>query len=297
METMAHFGDLCMKGEPRNGESMSIKMIAMDMDGTFLDDDKNIPAENIEAVRACADRGIEIVPATGRTLLGLPDEVKNMPGVRYAITVNGAVVVDLKEDKVINTCKLDSKLAVRIMELARDSEDDIMYDAYVDGIGYTTENFRKRFDYYVQTPVLVELLKKTRKVVNDTIEYVCDGEKEVEKINFFFRDEQARQRMRKLLETIPEVIATSAIPSNLEINAKGADKGSALLRLAEHLGIRQEETMAFGDGGNDVTMIKKAGIGVAMENGYESVKAEADHITASNNEAGVAKAIRQFALK
>lgn len=276
---------------------MSIKLIAVDMDGTFLDDEKNIPTENMEAVRECASRGIELVPATGRTLLGLPDEVKHMPGVRYAITVNGAVVVDLNEEKVIHSCKINTNLAVRIMELARDSEDDIMYDAYIDGIGYTTENFRKRFDYYVRTPVLVELLRKTRKVVDDNIEYVREHHKEVEKINLFFREEQARQKMRKLLEAIPEIVVTSAIPSNLEINAKGADKGNAILRLAEYLKIRQEETMAFGDGGNDVTMIQKAGIGVAMENGYESVKAEADYITASNNEAGVAKAIRLFALK
>lgn len=276
---------------------MSIKLIAVDMDGTFLDDEKNIPTENMEAVRECAKRGIEMVPATGRTLLGLPDEIKHMPGVRYAITVNGAVVVDLKEEKVIHSCKINTDLAVKIMELARDSEDDIMYDAYIDGIGYTTENFRKRFDYYVRTPVLVELLRKTRKVVDDNIEYVREHHKEVEKINLFFREEQARQKMRQLLETIPEIVVTSAIPSNLEINAKGADKGNAILRLAEYLKIRQEETMAFGDGGNDVTMIQKAGIGVAMENGYESVKAEADYITASNNEAGVAKAIRLFALK
>lgn len=276
---------------------MSIKLIAVDMDGTFLDDEKNIPTESMEAVRECAKRGIEMVPATGRTLLGLPDEIKHMPGVRYAITVNGAVVVDLKEEKVIHSCKINTDLAVKIMELARDSEDDIMYDAYIDGIGYTTENFRKRFDYYVRTPVLVELLRKTRKVVDDNIEYVREHHKEVEKINLFFREEQARQKMRQLLETIPEIVVTSAIPSNLEINAKGADKGNAILRLAEYLKIRQEETMAFGDGGNDVTMIQKAGIGVAMENGYESVKAEADYITASNNEAGVAKAIRLFALK
>lgn len=276
---------------------MSIKLIATDMDGTFLDDNKNIPEENRKAIAECAARGIEIVPATGRTLPGLPEEVKNMPGVRYVITVNGAVVVDLKEKKTIRCCKIKTELAVKLMEMARDSEDEIMYDAYIDGIGYTTEEFYKRFGYYVQTPELVELLKKTRRTVEDSIAYVHEKQKEVEKINLFFKDPHARMKMLDRLKEIPEIVVTSAIPSNLEINAKGADKGSALLRLAEHLGIRLEETMAFGDGGNDLTMIKMAGIGVAMENGYDSVKAEADHITAANHEAGVAKAIREFILR
>ena len=276
---------------------MEIKLIATDMDGTFLDDEKNIPEENLDAFAECAARGIEIVPATGRTVLALPEEIKMLPGVRYAITVNGAVVMDLKENAVISTCRIGTDLAVKLMELACDSQDDIMYDAYVDGIGYTTETFYSDFERYVSTPALAQLYRKTRQIVDNNIEYVRTCGKEVEKINMFFMDPGARERMRKILETIPEIVVTSAISSNLEINAKGADKGGALLRLAEHLGIRREETMAFGDGGNDLTMIKEAGLGVVMEKGYEYVKAAADYVTVTNNEAGVAKAIRKFVLK
>ena len=108
---------------------MEIRMSATDMDGTLLDDEKNIPEENLAALAECAARGIEIVPATGRTMVGLPEEVKNLPGVRYAITVNGAVVMDLKENAVISTCRIGADLAVKLMELARASQDDILYDA------------------------------------------------------------------------------------------------------------------------------------------------------------------------
>lgn len=69
---------------------MEIRLIAADMDGTLLDDEKRIPEENLRAFRACAARGIEIVPATGRTMRGLPDELRNLPGVHYAILTNGA---------------------------------------------------------------------------------------------------------------------------------------------------------------------------------------------------------------
>ena len=151
---------------------MGIKLIATDMDGTFLDDEKNIPEENLKALMECADRGIEIVPATGRTVLGLPEEIKALPGVRYAITTNGAVVADLKEDREVSTCRIPTELAVKVMTMARESRDDIMYDAYIEGIGYTTEYFYANVEKYVLTKGLAELVRRTRRVADDNIAYV-----------------------------------------------------------------------------------------------------------------------------
>lgn len=275
---------------------MTIKLIATDLDGTFVNDQKQLLEENMQAFAACAERGIQIVPATGRTIFSVPEEIKNLPGVRYAITTNGASVADLKTGKFISTCRMSRETAIRVMELARDSEDDIMYDAYVEGIGYARADFYDNLEHYVQTPALVDLVRKTRKPVSDNIEYIRNCGTEVEKINLFFVDMEARAKMRAILAEIPEIIVSSAIPNNLEINAVGADKGSALMRLAELLDIKREETMAFGDGENDISMIRMAGFGVAMENAEEHVKAAADHITVTNNEAGVAAAIRKFVL-
>lgn len=275
---------------------MEIKLIATDMDGTFLDDNKTAPEENIRALTECAARGIQIVPATGRTIFAVPQEIKNLPGVRYAITTNGASVADLKAGTIISTCRMSAELAAKVMEYARDSADDIMYDAYVEGVGYTTDYFYGHLDHYVKSPELAALVRKTRRPVSDNIAYVKGCGKEVEKINLFFVDAEARKRMRELLSGVSGIVVSSAISNNLEINAAGADKGGALARLAEYLGIKKEETMAFGDGENDLSMIKMAGIGVAMENGEESVKAAADYVTVTNNEAGVAAAIRQFVL-
>ena len=276
---------------------MKIKLIATDMDGTFLDDNKEAPEENIRALAECAARGIEVVPATGRTILSVPEEIKNLPGVRYAITTNGAVVADLKEGTISSTCNMTADLAAAVMDIARDSEDDIMYDAYIEGVGYTTDYFWEHLDYYAASPGIAGLIRKTRRPVPDNIAYVRECGQDVEKINMFFVDMEARKRMRERLSKIPEILVTSAIPENLEINADGATKGSALLRLAEYLNISREETMAFGDGENDLSMIECAGIGVAMENGEESVKAAADHVTVTNNEAGVAVAIHRFILQ
>ena len=92
------------------------------------------------------------------------------------------------------------------------------------------------------------------------------------------------------------VRATSSLYNNLEINASSATKGRALMWLADYLKIDREATMALGDGGNDLSMIQAAGIGVAMVNGLEEVKAAADFITMSNDEDGVAAAVEKFVL-
>ena len=275
---------------------MTIKLIATDLDGTFVDDRKQLIDENVQAFAECAERGIHIVPTTGRTIIGIPEEIKNLPGVRYAITSNGATVFDLQSGKVISSCLMSAETVLRIMELARDSEDDIMYDAYVDGVGYTKQEFWDNLLHYVPNPAVLDLVRKTRKAVPDNIEHIRKLGVDIEKINLFFVTEEARVRMRKVLAEIPEILVSSSLPNNLEINAAGAHKGGALLRLAELLGIRQEETMAFGDGENDISMIRMSGFGVAMENAGENVKSVADHITVTNNEAGVAVALRKFVL-
>ena len=138
---------------------MEIKLIATDMDGTFLDDAKHAPEENINALSECAARGIHIVPATGRIINAIPDEIQNLPGVRYIIAVNGAVVADLETGKIISTCKMRTDLAVKIMEMARDSADDIMYDAYVGGMGRVDNRFYVNVEHYVQSPGVVGLVR------------------------------------------------------------------------------------------------------------------------------------------
>ena len=182
---------------------MKIRLIATDMDGTFLDDEKQIPEANWQALLACAARGIQIVPATGRTVRGIPDRIRTLPGVRYAITTNGAVVADLKEDRIISTCRIPVDTALRVLEMARDSGDDIMYDAYMDGIGCTTQYFYDHAERYAVSAGVAALIRKTRRVVPDNIRYVKEMGKEIDKINMFFTDMEARKRMRVSLGQIP----------------------------------------------------------------------------------------------
>mgnify|MGYP002249290137 CR=1 FL=1 len=145
--------------------------------------------------------------------------------------------------------------------------------------------------------VLTHVCLGTTVWVPDNIRYVKEMGKEIDKINMFFTDMEARKRMRVSLGQIPGILVTSSIPNNLEINAAGADKGSDLLRLAEFLGIGREATMACGDGENDLAMPRAAGLGVALENGGAPVQPAGDLVTVSHNAAGVASARRTLGIE
>lgn len=108
-------------------------------------------------------------------------------------------------------------------------------------------------------------IRATRRAVTDMVEYLREKKCPVQKMNLNFKDRESKQAVRAKLEAMPEVLVTSSLPWNLELNAAGITKGSGLRNLCQYLGIEAEETMAFGDGENDWPMLEAAGIGVAME--------------------------------
>ncbi|MEY8356991.1 Cof-type HAD-IIB family hydrolase [Lachnospiraceae bacterium 54-53] len=271
---------------------MNIKLIALDLDGTLLDSKKQLSDANRQALSLCIQKGIWIVPCTGRTISGVPAEVKGIPGVRYAITTNGGVIEDLEEKKVIDTRMLPWELALELLQTVDAYR--VMYDPYIDRRGITEPRFFEHLSEYNLSQELQDMVRDTRDIYPNIIEFVKKSRKPVEKINLFFADMEERARLRAELEKRNDILVTSSMPLNLEINALGATKGDAILRLASHLGIEREQTMAIGDGENDFSMIQKAGIGVAMRNGREELLAAADYITDTNDEDGVAAAIKRF---
>ncbi len=271
-----------------------IKLIALDLDGTLLNSQKRLSQRNENALKECIRRGVEIVPCTGRIWKGIPDFIREFPGVRYAITVNGAAIVDIQKKEELDQRKLSGIQALEILELAKSF--NTMYDAYIEGQGYGEKRFMENMDYYDIPPVIQTMIRDTRITVDDVIEKVKESDLPVEKINYFFNDLEERARAREALLARGDVIISSSFPFNLEINAVGATKGEGILRLAARLGLKPEETMGFGDGENDLSMMEQAGFGVAMENGEEIVKQAADYVTDTNDADGVAQAIEKFVL-
>ncbi len=273
---------------------MDIQLIAIDMDGTLLDDDKKLSGRNRAALCACLERGIYIVPATGRPAGGLPEELKGIPGIRYGIFTNGAKVADLETGETIAESQIGWEQAVEVLEFL--SRFPAAYDPYVAGRGKMEARFRDHLERYGLPPVMQKLVLSTRDEVEDEVALVREGKLSVEKINVFTDDRKLREMLRRYLEQMPGLAVTSSLEYNLEINASSATKGNGLRCLAGYLGLEMEKTMAFGDGSNDLSMIRAAGFGIAMGNAMDAVKEQADYVTGSNQKNGVAEAIERFVL-
>ena len=274
---------------------MDIKLISFDLDGTFLDDKKNIHPDNIKAIEAAAAKGVHIVPATGRTYTGLPQVLRDIPFIRYYITANGAHVYDAKEDKVISRAEIPLSLAMRFYEYADTLP--AIYDCYRLTCGYMTASMWDRCEEFISSPEMLKHVKAMRHPVPELKQYLIETGEDILKMQMFFTDMDERRRQLELMPRMfPELVFSSSIPGNIEINIAAGTKGQALVRLCRLLGFEPDEAMAIGDGSNDLDMVASAGLGVAMENAIDELKAAAKYVTGHCNEAGFARAIEKFVL-
>ena len=272
-----------------------IKIIALDLDGTLLDSEKRLTEENRRALEQAAERGIEIVPTTGRIYAIIPEVVRQLPFVHYAVTVNGAEVYDVKNDRVLAKSELPWQKAVEIMEYL--DRFDVVYDCYQRGGGYMTKTHLDKVGDYLTSDYFKAIYAKSRIPVPELKAYLQERGEGVQKVQFCTKDQALRAFLLEDLKTRFDGVAVStALPYNGEINEKNAHKGGALQKLCDYLGCTMENVMTIGDGANDITMLQMAGVSVAMENAAPEVKAAAKYVTASCDENGVAQAIRKFCL-
>ena len=272
---------------------MLVKLIAFDLDGTLFDDRKQLPEENMAALQAAKIAGVLLVPATGRILRGLPDELLQPGLFRYFIFANGASVYDLETETQLAGACISPELAVRICEHMDTLP--VLYDCYRGEWGYMTQwMYETAQEFFELEPEILKLVRRLRKPVPELKKNIRQVNIPLEKLQMYFRPEQMEERARQLEELpslFPEIIATSSLKNNIEINSVHAGKGRALRALCEHLGIDPADTVAFGDGLNDADMLAAAGRGIAMENAVAAVKQKADAVTENNNDAGVGKEI------
>ena len=240
------------------------------------------------------EKGILVVIATGRPCSGITEEIRTFPGIRYALTSNGARIVDMYTQKVLVEHLLPLKSAKKALEILQ--KYDTLQEVYFDGQGYAEEDKLEMISRYHHNPHMWDYVRKSRKPVLSIPELVAGENRDMDKAQALFADMGELAQAWKELEQYEDLVLVSSLGYNIEINAVGVDKGRGLMELGELLGICPQEIMAFGDGDNDIRMLEKAGIGVAMGNALDNVKAAADYVTDTNDEEGVAKAIIKFAL-
>jgi cof-like hydrolase len=270
-------------------------MIGFDLDGTLLTTDKILTERTKKALEAAADQGVILVPATGRPLCGLPKELLELPFIKYAVTANGARILETKTEQVLSEMLISVEKAREILDIFSDY--DTLRDVYYDGIGYSEKEKLVHIQDYVMTKAMGEYILNTRVPVESVEEKFETENRGTDKVQALFRYQTDKEEAWKRIRKVTGVEATGALENNIEVNAEGVHKGMALLKLGEIFGISREEIAAFGDGSNDTMMLKTVGMGVAMANGMPEVKAAADRLTDSNDEEGVARFIEKYILK
>lgn len=273
---------------------METKMIFLDLDGTLLDDQKNVPRVNHEAIDEALCLGHKVLVCTGRPLSSAIRQIPllglDKPGC-YVITYNGGLIYDTWEKKVIYKKTLPMDQVRYVFEKAYEYG-GIHIQTYTDE-GFICEYDTKESRDYER------IVKTKRKVVKDVFAEM-NGQEPCKMLAI------ARGYDRKRIEGFRESVMGWAKGKMeiyfssyeyLEFVPEGINKGNSIKRMSEFLKIPMENTIAVGDAENDITMIKAAAVGAVMRNANDQIKQYGDYITEkNNNEGGVAEVIRKFML-
>lgn len=268
-----------------------MKLLAFDLDGTALFHHKTISKENKSALYHAANSGVTVVPATGRILSFLPEEILEIPNLRYLICSNGAMIFDRVKEKRIYENNIPNRKAAQALAYLQQRK--VYIELYINGKA-VSECPGKQYvvEKYQMQQVNTFFLNKEIEHVNSLSELLENPKICPEKINLPYIPKAVQGEIICGLHTMQGIKVTSSISTNLELNNDSATKGTALKWLAEYLQISRGEIMAIGDNENDVEMLQYADISVAIGGGAEKAIHAANYITASCEENGLAKAIK-----
>lgn len=276
-----------------------IKLVALDLDGTLFDNSSRISKRNLTAIRSITDKGIHVVISTGRPFEGIPfDQIKGT-GINYAITANGSGIYEISTGKCLYENAMDEELVTPILSFLLTR--DIHMDAFIGGKGYTPIQCVETAQKLTVPSSIKNYIITTRTRLDNILQFIHENQLKVQKmtLNFYPAADGTlidRETVRKFLVSNPSITTVCGGYNNLEFTRADANKGVGLRKLAEILGVNPDATMAIGDTENDLAIIEAAGIGVAMGNATDAVKARADYVTTTNTKDGVAAAIEHFIL-
>ena len=265
---------------------MKISLIAMDLDGTLKSDTKEITPRTCAALMEAQKRGIRLVLASARPSPGLRREcdtlnMQNFGGI--LMSYNGGRIVEAAKGQVLYETAMEKETAVSLLQFLKTLPVTPILD---DGKQfYVTDAAGYKVDYEC----------KNNDMVCTEVEDLTKLDFAPVKILMSVREAQLKETQARIAAVLPpELHVLQTAPFYLEIIPSGINKGRGLETVCRLLNIPLEETVAFGDQQNDITMIQKAGMGVAMGNAAPEVKAVADQVPLSNNDDGIAYILEQF---
>lgn len=274
---------------------MKYKIIAVDMDGTLLNDDKHISDYNLEMISKAVNSGVKFVIASGRIPSGLKFYEATVSKNQPMICCNGAIILD-ENKRTIYSKHIEKNSALEVIDVLREQKDtyyhfyseDIIHGEQFAGSIEKFYNFNRKADRNLRLEI---------RLIGDAKEHIKNTDKNISKIVVGDKDLKYLKELRERIDNIPGIETTKSDIDNIEICNEGSNKGNGLKFLANYYGISLEECIAIGNDENDISMIKCAGLGVAVKNARDYIKEYANYVTErDNNNGAIGEVIEKFIL-
>ncbi len=272
---------------------MAVRCIALDLDRTTLNIDGILSKKNKEAIEYAIKKGVHIVVASGRAFHTLPKDVLEIKGIEYAITSNGTAIYHIPTKRCLHQYKLDGDTIKEIIQLSKSEK--VTYEAFIDGKAYADSTYIDHPEIFGANQQAIAYMKATRNMVDNIEQFINEHIEEVDCMDIITKDNQLKKTLMEMLKSnVNGIYVTSSIEQLIEISNAQAGKHSGVKFIMKLLGLQQEEIAAFGDGDNDIDMLKFVGTGIAVENASVHCKEAADMITKHHNEDGVAYGVYEL---
>lgn len=265
---------------------MAIKLVAVDLDDTLLDESNKVSPHTREVIRQAVEQGVTVTVATGRMYQSAIKFARQLELDVPIITYNGALIKSCLSEEILFEKNIDQETAGEVLKFFR--QRGWYIQSYIDDVLYVEQlNDKARFYQKASEVSAVAIGDKLYTPSKGPTKLLSIAEPAEIDVIWQAVEEQFKDR----------IYITKSKPNYLELATLGVNKGHALNFLAKKLNIKCEEVMAVGDSLNDLDMIEYAGWGVAMGNAADRVKQLAQAVTLCNHEDGVAEAIKRFVLR
>lgn len=269
------------------------QLIALDIDGTLLNSEKEITPDTEAMVHRAFRAGKQVVLSTGRSFAELEEILQHFPEMRYGICESGALVFDRELEQPIAVHPIPLDIVCQAAEIAR--QRDVLIHIFQKGRPVISRHQMEQLDAY-QIPYFRSMFQRYSLQVTDALDYcLALPATSIEKINLYHHSTQERTVTQSLLSHLPLELVDSE-KTSLELSATQVDKGRGLRELCANLNIPVETTIAVGDSFNDAAILRAAGLAVGMGNAAEPVRRLCDVIVRDCDHYGVAEAIRTHLL-
>lgn len=276
---------------------MKIKLLVSDIDNTILRSDGSLSEETTRAFNEAASAGISTVLASSRLADTIGAVQYGVGDFRYMIMLAGCRIADMRSGECLFSCHMDRPIALEIVDYLETQHD--CYFEVVSGNEFLISGNSLSYIYHIGA------FRKYMKDLQPCIHQVDSigafirehPNRHIEKLFFYSRDKENFQKIRDYLPRKNEICLLSPVKQGLDVLPPAVNKGESLRFLLSYLGISEEQVMVFGDSDNDADMFLPHTYNVAVGNAYESLKQKATFVTRTNDEDGVAYAIRSIALR